>query len=131
MKATKIKFTRDSRLSAKRVNKDEVISTINYANGALDIISDNFITRITNVDELVMTIKPLDPWIVELSFVAKNYDSKKNTNKLDFKMIGILNEHIIMTCENEIYEEEKEPGKRGRPPKKVVELAVKKADIPD
>lgn len=126
-KVTKIRFNRDSKLNAKTVHNDNVISTITYEKGMIDIISDGFMTRINNVDELVVVMKPHDPYITELAFIAENYEGGKN--KLDLKMIGILNEHIKMECENEIREEEKS-GKRGRPPKNKSGL-VRKADIPD
>jgi len=127
-KTTKIRFNRDSKLNAKTIHNNNIVSTINYENGTIDIISDGFMTRINNVDELVMIMKPLDPFITELSFIAENYEGGKN--KLDLKMIGVVNEHIKMECENEIREGEK---KRGKPSKtsKNKESLVRKVDIPD
>lgn len=124
MKSIKVKFTRDSKLFCQRIHKGEALATITYANGKCEIHRGGFQHTIYNVDELLATMRPLDEFITEITFVASN--NLGTQNKLDLKIIGILGEHIKWEAEND--ERDDVPKEVYKPIKKV-ETVIRKAEI--
>jgi len=67
-KATKYLFDRESKVTATYDIEDASMGKMIYDGGKFTIISEGFETIVSNVDELEVTLKPLDILMNKMSF---------------------------------------------------------------